>query len=84
MFLGQRLLILTCLTLIFLFRIWQVFPLSCNSSLTMDSPEFFTNLRQKLADNSDLLLPKTQSSLLSGIVLGNKSALPADFKQALT
>lgn len=44
---------------------------------------YFENFRQDLNNTTARLLPSPQAQLLSGILLGQKSELPGDFKVAL-
>lgn len=80
----KRFFILFVLILVLIFRAWQSWPLSKNNSLELESPGFFLQIRESLAAQSNKLLPQPQAALLNGIILGLKSDLPADFKQALT
>lgn len=67
--------------LIFLLRLNQV------GGMEAEKPEFeleiFKTLREDLDQRITTLLPSPQAELLSGIVLGNKKDLPAQFRLAL-
>jgi competence protein ComEC len=45
---------------------------------------FFQELRDSLSSQINYLLPSPQAGLLSGMLLGQKEALPFDFRKALT
>src|SRR5260221_13083926 len=79
----KRFLILYCLVLVVIVRAWQSWSLNKNNALELESPCVFLELRQSLADQSNKLLPQPQAALLNGIVLGLKSDLPSEIKQAL-
>ena len=83
---NPRLFLLILLFLLFfLFRVQQIGGLERQTS----DPELeqvastFTTLRESLSNKVSYLLPEPQAALLSGMLLGVKTNLPSDFKNAL-
>ncbi len=51
--------------------------------ITSDQNMFMGDLKLKIEENLEAILPSPQSGLLAGMVLGSKQTLPEDFRDAL-
>jgi competence protein ComEC len=71
--------------LLFAFRVYQVGGIQGRVEFNefYDVTEQFTPIRQALAAQVAQILPEPQAALLAGMLLGEKSNLPADFNNAL-
>ncbi len=74
--------VLSVLFLILSFRIYQAYPLYSPDTSAEYNPTI-EKLKQPFIKNAEILFPDPESSLLLGMVIGEKSSLPKSFNDAL-
>src|SRR5436190_24186628 len=77
---SVKILIISILASILIFRVFTADP----NSIDTPNEDLGITQRYYLTEVAKKILPEPQSSLLAGILFGEKSELPQDFRKALS